>query len=426
MHAALGPKVRNDLGKLCAYLQPPVVSSLLPIDNLTPAQGETLSASNTLADVDGLSGPISYQWQRDGSDIAGATGSTYTTTQTDVGSTLSVVARYTDDAGEAEAVASGPTVSVTNVNDLGVVSIDDTTPEQNQLLSASVNDVEGIASAMGPRPVTIRTLDLGGDKAIPNLDFAAEENPQLGWRSIRLSLDTIDHFRAQLRAILRASASRTVRLLFPMISGIGELREAQRAVAEVERQLTETGTAFDPELQVGVMIDRANDRFVDFESEFRGKTHGAQHAYRVLAHPNFRVADQHNPFLADVFETARVIPDAEVRDVVVKRITGEVPAPDILVDRPVNVVTQDPPGVIVLDVAVFLSAFRGRAKRRDFNDLFTETDVREPESASDQAAIAEQRPNLFRMGVRGDIEILRVQAEQRISHAASDQERLIA
>jgi phosphotransferase system enzyme I (PtsP) len=120
--------------------------------------------------------------------------------------------------------------------------------EQNQLY-------QRVIEMMGSRSVTIRTLDLGGDKGIPNLGLGNEENPQLGCRSIRLTLENRRAFHAQLRAILRASAARTVRLLFPMISGIGELREARAAVAEVEEQLRETGVDFDPHLPVGIMIE---------------------------------------------------------------------------------------------------------------------------------------------------------------------------
>jgi phosphotransferase system enzyme I (PtsI) len=112
-----------------------------------------------------------------------------------------------------------------------------------------------VCEMMGERAVTIRTLDLGGDKGIPNVGLDDEENPQLGCRSIRLSLENRRAFRAQLRAILRASASRTVRLLFPMISGIGELREASALLEHAREQLRREGTSFDPELPVGVMIE---------------------------------------------------------------------------------------------------------------------------------------------------------------------------
>jgi phosphotransferase system enzyme I (PtsP) len=112
-----------------------------------------------------------------------------------------------------------------------------------------------VCEVMGPRPVTIRTLDLGGDKGIPNIGLDGEENPQLGCRSIRLTLKNQHAFGAQLRAILRASASRTVRLLFPMISGIGELRQARAALAQAQEQLRRQGEDFDPTMPVGVMIE---------------------------------------------------------------------------------------------------------------------------------------------------------------------------
>jgi phosphotransferase system enzyme I (PtsP) len=112
-----------------------------------------------------------------------------------------------------------------------------------------------VVALMGTRPVTIRTLDLGGDKGIPNLGLSDEENPQLGCRSIRLTLENRRAFQAQLRAILRASAGGTVRLLFPMISGLGELREAREVLAEVQDQLRASGEDFDSELPVGIMIE---------------------------------------------------------------------------------------------------------------------------------------------------------------------------
>ena len=86
------------------------------IDNMNPIAGDTLTASNTLADVDGLSGAISYQWMRDGAPITGATGSTYTTTVADVGTTITVVASYVDDQGTAESVSSNPTGFIEAVN----------------------------------------------------------------------------------------------------------------------------------------------------------------------------------------------------------------------------------------------------------------------------------------------------------------------
>ena len=114
---------------------------------------------------------------------------------------------------------------------------------------------EQVAAAMKPRPVTIRTLDLGGDKAIPQLGTELEANPQLGWRSIRLSLSHLDPFRAQLRAILRASAHGNVRLLIPMVSAVEEIRRVRELVEETKRELAIADVPFDPKIPIGIMIE---------------------------------------------------------------------------------------------------------------------------------------------------------------------------
>jgi phosphotransferase system enzyme I (PtsP) len=114
---------------------------------------------------------------------------------------------------------------------------------------------ERVAAALAPAPVTIRTLDLGGEKTLPQLRAVREENPQLGLRSVRLSLFQEDHFRAQLRAILRASAQGNVLLLVPMISSVEELRRVRALVEETKRELSERGLPFDPGIKVGVMIE---------------------------------------------------------------------------------------------------------------------------------------------------------------------------
>jgi phosphotransferase system enzyme I (PtsP) len=114
---------------------------------------------------------------------------------------------------------------------------------------------EKVVSTMAPRPVTIRTLDLGGDKDIPNIGFEAEENPQLGCRSIRLTLENRRVFRAQLRAILRASAHGNVRLMLPMISGVGELVEAREVIDQARSELDRAGIAYDPDIPIGMMVE---------------------------------------------------------------------------------------------------------------------------------------------------------------------------
>jgi phosphotransferase system enzyme I (PtsP) len=114
---------------------------------------------------------------------------------------------------------------------------------------------ERVARAMAPRPVTIRTLDIGGDKDITDLGVSHEENPQLGCRSIRLSLMREDVFRAQLRAILRASSVGNVRMLLPMVSSLAELRQARSIIEEEKEALAAAGSSFDARIPLGLMIE---------------------------------------------------------------------------------------------------------------------------------------------------------------------------
>lgn len=112
-----------------------------------------------------------------------------------------------------------------------------------------------VASALKGQPVVIRTLDLGGDKFLSSLQIPQEMNPFLGWRAIRFCLQELDVFRAQLRAILRASAVGNVKIMYPMISGVEELAQANELLDECKQQLREEGKAFDDKLEIGAMIE---------------------------------------------------------------------------------------------------------------------------------------------------------------------------
>ncbi len=112
-----------------------------------------------------------------------------------------------------------------------------------------------VVQAMGPRPVVIRTFDLGADKMGHGPRTADEHNPFLGLRSIRLSLRHVDSFRTQLRAILRASVSGTVKILFPLIATLRELRQARLFLRETMEDLDEQGIPFDREIAVGMMVE---------------------------------------------------------------------------------------------------------------------------------------------------------------------------
>jgi phosphotransferase system enzyme I (PtsI) len=112
-----------------------------------------------------------------------------------------------------------------------------------------------VVRALPDRPVTIRTLDLGADKLNRQSTPAEERNPCLGLRSIRLSLRDLPLFRTQLRAILRASSLGNVRIMFPLISTLLELRQAKMVLADVMEDLEERGIPFDREIAVGMMVE---------------------------------------------------------------------------------------------------------------------------------------------------------------------------
>jgi phosphocarrier protein FPr len=112
-----------------------------------------------------------------------------------------------------------------------------------------------IAESLGGRPLTVRALDIGGDKRLPYVEIGEEANPFLGWRGIRVMLSRRDLFRTQLRAILRAGATQAVELLLPMITSLDELRETKAMVGEAEAELEREGLPFRRNIGIGVMIE---------------------------------------------------------------------------------------------------------------------------------------------------------------------------
>lgn len=112
-----------------------------------------------------------------------------------------------------------------------------------------------VAEQLNPKPVVIRTLDLGGDKFLSSLELPREMNPFMGWRAIRFCLTRVDIFKTQLRAIMRASVYGKLKLMYPMISNYTELVRANQILAEVKVELTEKGIGFDDKVEVGAMIE---------------------------------------------------------------------------------------------------------------------------------------------------------------------------
>lgn len=112
-----------------------------------------------------------------------------------------------------------------------------------------------VAQQLAPDPVIIRTIDLGGDKFLSHVRTAEEMNPFMGWRAIRFCLAQPDIFKTQLRAILRASESENVKIMYPMISSVDEVKQANALLEESKQELRDRGMAFNEEIDVGVMIE---------------------------------------------------------------------------------------------------------------------------------------------------------------------------
>jgi phosphoenolpyruvate-protein phosphotransferase (PTS system enzyme I) len=124
-------------------------------------------------------------------------------------------------------------------------------PDEEEQLAVYTEIIE----AMKGRSVLFRTLDVGGDKIQRYLGARKESNPFLGWRGIRFLLANKPLFKAQVRAVLRAAATGPSRLMFPMITGVNELREARAIVDECIAELADEGLAHDPDIEVGIMIE---------------------------------------------------------------------------------------------------------------------------------------------------------------------------
>ncbi|WP_085831305.1 phosphoenolpyruvate--protein phosphotransferase [Collinsella vaginalis] len=112
-----------------------------------------------------------------------------------------------------------------------------------------------VAEALKGAPVIIRTLDVGGDKAIPYLNMQEEENPFMGYRAVRYCLDNADQYKVQLRALLRASAFGDVKIMVPLVTCVEEIRQVKVLVEECKAELDAQGVAFNRDIEVGIMME---------------------------------------------------------------------------------------------------------------------------------------------------------------------------
>ena len=172
-----------------------------------------------------------------------------------------------------------------------------------------------VVQKMQGKPVTIRTMDIGGDKELPYLDLPKEMNPFLGYRAIRISLENKDMFKTQLKAILRASQYGQIKIMYPMISSINEIRKANAILEECKKELDEIGKIYDRNIKVGIMVETPSTAIVAYKFAkevdfFSIGTNDLTQYFLAVDRGNELVSSLYNSFNPAVLEAIQKVIDA--------------------------------------------------------------------------------------------------------------------
>lgn len=231
-----------------------------------------------------------------------------------------------------------------------------------------------VAEKLQGKPVTIRTMDIGGDKELPYMDLPKELNPFLGWRAIRISLVKQDIFKTQLRAILRASAYGQVKIMYPMVTSINEVRKANEILEECKRELDEIGKKYDKEIKVGIMVETPSVAIIAYKFAkevdfFSIGTNDLTQYFLAVDRGNELVASLYDSFNPAVLEAIQKVIDAgHDRNISVSmcgEFAGDRRATELLLGMGLDAFSMSASSILQVKKKIRLSSLEKAQKYRD-------------------------------------------------------------